>query len=348
VLQRHAHFFTHVHIINTKNRKLIDTRQDNLSSQRPGFLYEEKEKLAAKLIIANEELVFQNEEKENRAAELIIANRELAFQNEEKEKRAAELVIANCELVFLACERERRAEELRAANEELLAFTYISGHDLQEPLRKIQTFALLLKNESLSEKAKYYSDRIHAGAERMQQLIQDLLAYTRVNSPGHKFERIDLNVQVEEIKVELKETIEIKGATIMCETIPPAYVIPFQFRQVLYHLIYNALKFSYPGRLPVIMIKGEILNSSDTTVVTLLPGKKYCHISVQDNGIGFEPKYSDLIFEIFEKLHTPDEYGGTGIGLSIVKKIVNNHAGVITATSELDKGATFDIFIPDN
>ncbi len=318
---------------------------------------EEKEIRAAELIIANKELAFQNEEKEKLAAELIIANKELAFQNEEKEKRAAELDIANKELAFQNEEKGKRAAELIIANKELLAFTYVSSHDLQEPLRKIQTFVtIILDNEhkNLSEEGKYNFQRMQIAAKRMQQLIDDLLAFSRINTTELKFEKIDLNIIIEEIKSELKDTIQEKYATIESAELCPANIITFQFRQLMYNLISNALKFSNPDIPSHIVITCKSVNGNEINNTlqskkqnNLSPEKQYCHITVKDNGIGFEPHFSERIFEVFQKLHSKDVYGGTGIGLAIVKKIVENHNGFIIATSELNKGAKFDIYIPN-
>lgn len=315
------------------------------------FQNEEKEKRAAELGIANKELAFQNQEKEKRAAELIIANKELIFQNREKENRAAELIIANKELAFQNEEKEKRAEELIIANKELLAFTYISSHDLQEPLRKIQTFvSIILENEfkNLSESGKNNFQRMKLAAGRMQQLIDDLLAFSRINTTDHKFENTDLTMVVDEIKLELKDTILEKNATVEIRELCSANVIVFQFRQLMYNLISNALKFSrteIPSHIIIQsrMEKGSILNKGKS-----LADKNYCHISIQDNGIGFEPHFSDRIFEVFQKLHGKEVYAGTGIGLAIVKKIVENHNGIIVATGELNKGARFDIYLPND
>jgi signal transduction histidine kinase len=320
-----------------------------IANKELAFQNEEKEKRAEELVIANKELVFQNEEKEKRAAELIIANKELAFQNAEKEKRAAELIIANNELAFQNEEKEKRAAELIIANKELLAFTYISSHDLQEPLRKIQTFVTILlenENENLSEKGKYNFQRIQVAAGRMQQLIDDLLAFSRINTTDHQFENTDLRPIIEEVITELTETIEDKFATIEVGEICNVNVIAFQFRQLIYNLISNALKFSSPGIPSRITIKSSIEKGHKLNVEELSPEKKYCHITVGDNGIGFEPRFNERIFGVFQKLHSKELYEGTGIGLAIVKKIVENHKGIITATSELNKGATFDIYIP--
>ncbi len=322
-----------------------------VANKELAFQNEEKEKRAAELIIANKELVFQNDEKEKRAAELGVANKELAFQNEEKEKRAAELIIANKELAFQNEEKEKRAAELIIANKELLAFTYISSHDLQEPLRKIQTFVTIIlenENEALSEEGKYNFKRMQLAAGRMQLLIDDLLSFSRINTTDHKFERTDLNIIIEEVKTELKDTIYDKKATMESTELSSVNIIPFQFRQLMYNLISNAFKFSKPGVPSHIIIKSGSVQGSKLNNEKLSPDKNYCHITVTDNGIGFEPHFSERIFEVFQKLHSREIYEGTGIGLAIVKKIVENHNGIITASSELSKGATFNIYIPDN
>ncbi len=322
-----------------------------IANKELAFQNDEKEKRAAELAIANKELAFQNDEKEKRATELGIANKELAFQNDEKEKRAAELVIANKELAFQNDEKEKRAEELIIANKELLAFTYISSHDLQEPLRKIQTFVtMILENENkhLSEKGNYYFERMQLAAGRMQQLIDDLLAFSRVATTELKFEKTDLNQIIEEVKAELKDTINDKQATIEVGELGTPNLIAFQFRQLIYNLISNALKFSKPEIPSHIIITYRVVKGNKINIEKLSQGKDYHHITVKDNGIGFEPHFSERIFGVFQKLHGKEAYGGTGIGLAIVKKIVENHNGLITATGELNKGASFDIYIPSN
>jgi len=310
----------------------------------------EKGKRAAELVIANEELVFQNDEKGKRAAELIIANKELVFQNDEKGKRAAELIVANEELVFQNDEKEKRAAELIIANKELLAFNYISSHDLQEPLRKIQIFTeVIIEKESknLSGEGKDYLRRMQSSVARMQQLIKDLLIYSRTNATERKFEKHDLSLIVEEVKNDLRETIAEKHAIIeVSEICCTVNIIHFQFRQLIYNLVSNALKFSDPAIPPHIIIKSRIVKGNKSINEALIPGKEYCHITVKDNGIGFDSQYKERIFEVFQRLHGYDEYTGTGIGLAIVKKIIENHNGIIIATSELKKGATFDIYIP--
>ena len=235
------------------------------------------------------------------------------------------------------------------ANKELQAFAYVSSHDLQEPLRKIQFFATVIlekENENLSHKGKGYFQRMQDAAGRMQQLIQDLLAYSRTNVTERKFEHTDLNIIIEEVKTEFKEAIEEKHATIEAAELCPANIISIQFRQLMHNLISNALKFSNPDIPLHIIIKSRIAKGSKLNNEKLSPEKNYCHITVKDNGIGFEPHFSERIFEMFQKLHSKEEYAGTGMGLAIVKKIVENHNGIIIATGELNKGATFDIYIP--
>lgn len=241
---------------------------------------------------------------------------------------------------------EEKNDELQKMNKELESFTYISSHDLQEPLRKIQTFAgriMVKEGQNLSANGKDYLHRMNEAAIRMQTLLQDLLAFSRVNTAERKLELTDLHKIIEEVKEDYKEVIEEKKATFEVGEMNKVKIIPFQFRQLFHNLISNALKFSKSDTPPHIIIKSEIINQQPS----LAPqGQPVCHITFTDNGIGFEPHFSEKIFEVFQKLHSKDEYKGTGIGLAIVKKIVDIHHGQITATSELGKGARFDIYFP--
>jgi two-component system CheB/CheR fusion protein len=220
---------------------------------------------------------------------------------------------------------------------------------MQEPLRKLQTFAgIILEKESqnLSDAGKDYFRFMQQSAERMQQLIQDLLTFSRVSAAERKFETTDLNTIIDEVKREFKEEIAEKQAVIEMKESCKVHIIPFQFRQLMHNLIGNALKFSNTKTPPLIKIVSRNFKNEKLEIEGLLPQKEYCHISITDNGIGFENEYSAKIFEVFQKLHSKDEYKGSGIGLAIVKKIVDNHKGLITATGELNKGATFNIYIP--
>ena len=240
-------------------------------------------------------------------------------------------------------------EQLEKMNKELESFAYVSSHDLQEPLRKIQTFASRItekEENNLSEYGKDMFNRMQDAAQRMQTLIQDLLAYSRTNTTERNFEITDLNEIIAEVKEDLKEELQEKHAIIEANQLCDAKIIPFQFRQLLHNLIGNSLKFSNPNHPPLIQIKSEIANGMKLKNEKLSPKNKYCHITVSDNGIGFEEQYNEKIFEVFQRLHSKKEYNGTGIGLSIVKKIVENHHGIVTAKGELNKGATFEIYIP--
>lgn len=239
--------------------------------------------------------------------------------------------------------------ELETKNNELQAFAYVASHDLQGPLRKIQIYISRIvekERDNLSENGKNYLKMVQDSAQRMQALIQDLLAYSKTNTAESKFENTDLQQIIDEVKDDLKEELNDKQATLEVSELHKVNIIPFQFRQIMQNLIDNALKFSNPAQPPHIIIKSEIAIGTAFNNVKLSPQKSYCHISVSDNGIGFEPEYKEKIFEVFYRLYTHTEYKGTGIGLAIVKKIVDNHNGVITATSELTKGTTFDIYIP--
>ncbi len=180
----------------------------------------------------------------------------------------------------------------------------------------------------------------------MQMLINDLLAYSRLASEEQVYELTDLAQLVEDLKEDMKEVLIEKNAIIEVDVESNIQVIPFQFRQLLNNLIGNSLKFSKAGLRPHIRLKSEGIVGKTDIAENLIPGIYYWHISIADNGIGFEPEFSSKIFELFQRLHSKSEYPGTGIGLAIVKKIVENHKGYIAAKSELNKGARFDIYIP--
>jgi len=244
---------------------------------------------------------------------------------------------------------EQINRDLESANRDLTSFTYISSHDLQEPLRKIQNFAvcILLEDEkNLSETGKYYLHRMEQSTKRMQALIQDLLVYSQSKDSERKFEDTDLNVIIEEVKIEYEDSILNKRLSIEAEKLCHVNIIPFQFRQLFQNLISNSVKFSQPQTAIHINIKTEIVTGKNVHNLKLSPETGYCHITYTDNGIGFDPQYADYIFDIFKRLYSKEEYEGTGIGLAICKRIVENHKGIITATGEMNKGARFDIYIP--
>lgn len=245
---------------------------------------------------------------------------------------------------------QQKNQELEKMNKELQSFAYISSHDLQEPLRKIQTFSnQIMDNEfqNLSDSGKDKFQRMKNAAQRMQTLINDLLAYSRTTTSERKLTKTDLNLIINEVKEDLEDELLQKNATINIENIEcEVEIIPFQIQQLMYNLISNSLKFSRENVTPVITINCEINKGKKMDNDQLNNEIEYCHITLSDNGIGFDQKYSFKIFEVFQRLHGKEIYQGTGIGLAIVKKIIENHNGIITATGEINKGATFNIYIP--
>lgn len=245
-------------------------------------------------------------------------------------------------------ELERNNMELEKMNKELQSFTYISSHDLQEPLRKIQTFASQImerESENLSDVGKDKFQRMQNAAKRMQTLINDLLSYSRTNTQERIFEKTDIADIIAEVREDLKEELELKNGRIESNGNCEVNIIPFQFRQLIYNLVSNSLKFSKPDIDPVVKIT-SIIHKGKNAEDNFTSEGNYCHISISDNGIGFDQEYNTKIFEVFQRLHGREKYNGTGIGLAIVKKIVENHNGYITAKGESGKGATFDIYIP--
>lgn len=243
----------------------------------------------------------------------------------------------------------QKNSELEKKNKELQSFAYISSHDLQEPLRKIQTFATRIldkEHDSLSENAKDNFKRMQIAAQRMQTLIEDLLAYSRTSTEPQKMEYMDLRHLIEEVKEDIKEDLKNKQAVIELKDSVIIGIIPFQFRQMMHNLIGNSLKFSKPAVPPHILIDSEIRTGEALKNKNLLNDQSYYHIRITDNGIGFEPEYSEKIFEVFQRLHDKDTYPGTGVGLAIVKKIVENHNGFITTTGVPHQSAQFDIYFP--
>ena len=244
---------------------------------------------------------------------------------------------------------EEKLAQLEQSNKELQSFNHVASHDLQEPLRKIQTFISRIEENSfaaLPEKNKEYFSRIKSAAHRMQLLINDLLAYSRANKEDGVFEITNLNETIENTKQEFATIIEELNATIQSSPLPRLSAIPFQMQQLFNNLIGNALKYTQPNVSPVITIQAEIVAGSQLPLELINTKGKFYKISIADNGIGFEQEYADKIFNLFSRLHANKEYAGTGIGLTICKKIVENHKGIITAAGKVNEGAVFTIFLP--
>lgn len=237
-------------------------------------------------------------------------------------------------------DRRRGAEaELKRSNQELEDFAYVASHDLQEPLRKIQAFGDILENEygdKLEDGAEYLK-RMHAAATRMSKLIEDLLAFSRVSTRPPALDRVDLNKIVYEVLGDLEDQIARTKGRVDVGKLPTVIADPTHLRQLFQNLISNALKFHRMDTPPVVTIDAKPCDE---------PNCSDYEIIVTDNGIGFDQKYVDRIFGVFQRLHGRDSYEGTGIGLAVCRKIVEQYGGTITAESQKGEGAKFTINIP--
>lgn len=239
---------------------------------------------------------------------------------------------------------------LEANNSELQAFNYAASHDLQEPLRKIETFLSRLRDtnyENLSDNGKQYMDRTLVAANRMRSLIDDLLHFSRTTRSEASFERTDLNLLLQNAKEELAHLVEEKRAEITTEPLPVLEVIPFQIQQMFVNLIGNSLKYSSSNREPRIEITCTKTSSDLEPVIRNEVKTNYYKLVFKDNGIGFENQYSERIFTLFNRLHSREDYRGTGIGLAICKKVIENHNGYIYAQGEPGVGSIFTILLPE-
>jgi PAS domain S-box-containing protein len=233
---------------------------------------------------------------------------------------------------------EQSLRKLEQSNRELESFASVASHDLQEPLRKIQSFGERLKSTAegvLSPEARDYLERMQNAATRMRRLIDDLLTFSRVSSQAKPFTLVNLSQIGREVVGDLEVAIEQSGATVTVGPLPTLKADPTQMRQLLQNMLSNALKFRQDGIAPRIAVTSTV----DTAA-------KRCELKVEDNGIGFDEKYLDRLFNLFQRLHGQSKYAGTGIGLAICRKIVERHGGTLTARSAPGQGATFIISLP--
>lgn len=306
-----------------------------------------KEDWAAELIIANKELAFQNEEKEKRAAELVIANKELAFQNKEKEKRAEELLLANAELKKAQEDIRKfneeleqkvvdRTAQLESVNKDLEAFSYSVSHDLRAPIRAINGYTKILKEdyeEKLDEQGIEVLESIIENSKKMGTLIDDLLAFSKLGRKQVTVSEIDMDDLVRSVKDELTNAASDNVPIFNITPLLPANGDRSLIKQVWINLISNAIKYSGYNKEIIIEIGA-------------FEKDQYIVYYVKDYGAGFDMQYYDKLFGVFQRLHSQEEFEGTGIGLAIVQKVVQRHQGLVWAESILGKATTFFFSLP--
>jgi light-regulated signal transduction histidine kinase (bacteriophytochrome) len=239
--------------------------------------------------------------------------------------------------------------QLEFQNKELEQFAYAASHDMKEPLRKIQLYNSAIADNAgniLDEKSKEYLSRSISAAKRMATLIEDLLKYSKTSASTDNFEKMSLNEVIEEITLAHKDEFEQKKVQIEKDNLPDIYAIPFQIKQLMFNLINNSIKYKHPQRSAFIQIKTDVVKGTEIREPGAEPFKKYLKISVIDNGIGFHSKHAEKIFNIFQRLNNLPTAQGSGIGLAICKRIVQNHHGFIKASGTENKGARFDVYLP--
>jgi len=246
---------------------------------------------------------------------------------------------------------QKTLADLKRSNKELEEFAYVASHDLQEPLRKINTFGQILSSRyesALGAEGKALLARMGHATDNMRILIDNLLEFSRSSQSRHPFQKADLNTVMEEVKDNLEIQPDNKDIVLKVAPLPVIECIPSQMQQLFNNLLSNSIKFRKPGIPCIIDIQCKPAGTTDIHQLHLPASKKYYHISVTDNGIGFEQEYAQLIFQLFQRLHGKSEYAGAGMGLSICKKITDRHNGHIYANSIINEGATFHIILPEN
>jgi len=279
---------------------------------------------------------------------LMLQEQKLLTINKSLENEINERKLSEEKISALNHQLLESVDRLEAANKDLDRVAFMASHDLQEPLRKIIMFSDLLKSKAeqeLSEEGKGYITRIQNAANRMRLLIKDILTFSKISLEKENFSVCDMNMILEEVLTEMDLTIKDSKTVLEIKKLPAIPVFPSLIVPLFYNLISNSIKYSKPGEIPVIKIYSKI-TEAESVEKSLSPLiQRYCRIYVQDNGIGFDQKYSEQIFGMFQRLHH-NVAEGTGIGLTLCKKIVEEHGGFISAISKPNEGATFIISLP--
>lgn len=283
--------------------------------------------------------------------QLMLQEKKLTAVNVNLEKEIEERKINEEKIKLLNQQLVENNEHLRSTIEELDRFAYVASHDLQEPLRKIMLFSdkiLTRFHNKIDKEADVYFQKIVKASERMQHLVNDLLKFSKHTNDVYGFEKTDLNEVLIDVLSDIEHHIQKKEAKIYTDTLPVVWAVPSQIRQLFQNIINNSLKFTKEGFVPEVYIKSEKVEGSKLDGVSKeLESHTFYKIYIRDNGIGFDPKYSEDIFVVFKRLHSYHEFEGTGIGLSICKKIMDKHGGFIKAESIPNEGSTFIITFPE-
>ena len=283
--------------------------------------------------------------------QLMLQEKKLTAVNANLEREIEERRINEEKIKLLNQQLIENNEHLRSTIEELDRFAYVASHDLQEPLRKIMLFSdkiLTRLHNKIDKEADVYFQKIVKASERMQSLVSDLLKFSTHTNDKYGFEKTDLNEVLTDVLTDIEHHVQKKDAKIYAENLPVIWAVPTQIRQLFQNLISNSLKFTKKGFVPEIHIKSEKIEGLGMEGLNReLVNNTFYKIYIRDNGIGFDPKYADDIFVVFKRLHSYHEFEGTGIGLSICKKIVDKHNGQIKAESIPNEGSTFIITLPE-